>query len=111
MVCLRRQSRRSGDPGVVMCEVRGAGRYDAVGWITEVGGTGHRARSQRDEEKKGSWKGDTAKASGQIARPATEQGTQGWFGRLAVRHPSALSLSPSIDRQRAAAVRWITKAR
>jgi hypothetical protein len=44
-----------------------------------------------------------------LVRP-TEQGTQGFFGRLAVRRPATLPLWPSIDRPTGAAVRYITQS-
>jgi hypothetical protein len=53
-------------------------------------------------------KGENSESKDQTARPASEQGTQGFLGRLAVRRPSALSLWPSIERDEGAAVRWIT---
>jgi hypothetical protein len=63
-----------------------------------VGGTGRLARSREIEEEKGEEKG---KRSGNVVverlvRPS-EQGTQGLFGRLAVRRPATLPLWPSIE--------------
>ena len=52
--------------------------------------------------------GSSSESLGQTAHPATEQGTQGLFGRLAGRRPSALPLWPSIELGKVGAVPWIT---
>ena len=75
-------------------KVGGTGLRPVPGEIEEEGGIEGRMQRKRWGER--------------LVRP-TEQGTQGFFERLAVRRPATLPLWPSIDRQTGAAVRYITQ--
>ena len=75
----------------------------------KVGGTGRWARSREIKEEGGKdGRLQRKRWNERLVRP-TEQGTQGFFGRLAVRRPATLPLRPSIDRVKMAAVRCITR--
>src|SRR3954454_15439603 len=75
----------------------------------KVGGTGRWARSREIKEEGGKdGRLQRKRWNERLVRP-TEQGTQGFFGRLAVRRPATLPLWPSIDRVNMAAVRCITR--
>src|SRR5215213_5794662 len=59
--------------------------------VKKVGGTGTNARS-REIDVEGGCDGINSESRDQMARPASEQGTQGFLGPLAKCHPVLLPL-------------------
>ena len=60
--------------------------------VEKVGGTGTNARS-REIDEEGGCEGINSESRDQMARPASEQGTQGFLGSLAKCHPFLLPLA------------------